>query len=93
MWEWFNELKAVFGAAAAVTIGLLIIAVVYQSRKLTKEQEAHHLTRDAHAKALEAINDKVTNALVNGALNTAQLTELVRMINGTLMRLIKRPNE
>lgn len=76
--EWFAQLDKAFGAAAAVVIGLVISALVYQTKRLTGEQEAHTKTRDAYAAALQAINEKITAALLANAANVAQFTELLR---------------
>lgn len=75
---WLEQLGPVFGPAAAVVISMLIMALLYQSKRLSAEQDAHHLTRKEHATALERINDKVTAALLANAMNTAQMTELLR---------------
>jgi hypothetical protein len=85
--DWLGELKPVFGGAAAIVIGLLISALIYQTRKLNASEEAHHKTRSDHATALGAINEKVTAALLANATNGAQFTELLRGIAAVLNSL------
>lgn len=76
--EWLEQLKAAFGAGAAVLISMLITAVVYQSKKLNASELAHHLTKDQHGEALKQINEKTTAALLASAEKMAQFTELLR---------------
>lgn len=76
--EYLGELKTAFGAAAGVVIGMLIGALIYQTKKLNASELAHHVTKDQHATALQMINEKVTGALLASAANVAQFTELLR---------------
>ncbi len=76
--EWLAQLDKAFGAAAAVVIGLLISALVYQTKRLNAESDAHHKTRESNATALQAVNERVTAALLANAASTAQFTELLR---------------
>lgn len=76
--DWFAQLDKAFGAAAAVVIGFVVSALIYQTRRLSAEQDAHNQTRMKFADALQAVNEKVTAALLANASNVAQFTELLR---------------